>query len=881
MSHVRTGARWCLSAIFCLGMLLFLLGAAALGVSAMTTVPDSGNRYTLTLQCELYDDVGERGLIGIRTELSAGSPILVESIVESYPSAAAILKDFILEDSMPGMPADGMMPDADLTITLSYVMKPFTVTWMVDGVVISEQVKYGEIPVYRGDTPEKAMDAKYIYTFAGWDKAASATYGDVTYTARFDKTLRTYTVTFLYGDGKTATETVRYGYAVDAPTDTELADTVEWNYTFEGWDHSLEAITGDTTVTAQYSREKQRYTVTFQYGDGKVTRVDTPYGEAAVPPTDLSKPSTVEWDYTFEAWDAPIDNITGPLTVNAIYSQSKRKYTVTFVYGDDEHHAVQVEYGAGATAPTDTDKTSSAEWHYTFDGWDKAYDRITGDTTVTALYKQEKRSYTVTFVYGDGKTKTETVLYGTAATPPTDTERADTVEWDYTFDKWDKSFDKITGDTTVTAVYKQEKQRYTVTFLYGDGQTTKVETPYGEAAKAPQDTAKASTAEWNYVFEKWDTAFDRITKAITVTAVYKQEVRTYRVTFQYGDGKTETVEVPYGEAATAPTDTDKAADGAYSYTFTGWDVAFDKVTGDMTIKALYDKTPIAGADTGEQTTGGEPTEGTTPEGETVEPSESGDSSEDSSDNSSESGTNPPEPGTGTQETDTPRPPETAPDGSIIGTDGGSDTADGASGGCGGSFWWVLILLLVVAAAAAAFLWYRKQSADADHDDNTPPPTAPAPEADKTEEKAAKQAADKPAEKKPASQKPTEKKPAETKAQPKPVVTVLASVTADMVDGLMTDKAAEDLLAHSSEEPGSGKMGIVNIGAISAACEPGEVVTLATLQAKGLVAGNVGRLKILASGTLDKPLTVKAGAFSLQAIKMILLTGGHAVKLGEK
>ena len=63
-----------------------------------------------------------------------------------------------------------------------------------------------------------------------------------------------------------------------------------------------------------------------------------------------------------------------------------------------------------------------------------------------------------------------------------------------------------------------------------------------------------------------------------------------------------------------------------------------------------------------------------------------------------------------------------------------------------------------------------------------------------------------------------------------------------------------------------------------AFEAGDVVNLAILKEKNMIDRGVGRLKVLASGSLDKPLTVEADAFSVQAIKMITLTGGHAVKL---
>ena len=41
------------------------------------------------------------------------------------------------------------------------------------------------------------------------------------------------------------------------------------------------------------------------------------------------------------------------------------------------------------------------------------------------------------------------------------------------------------------------------------------------------------------------------------------------------------------------------------------------------------------------------------------------------------------------------------------------------------------------------------------------------------------------------------------------------------------------------------------------------------------------LKVLARGTLDKALTVEADGFSLQAVKMIVLMGGTAIKKSVK
>jgi ribosomal protein L15 len=50
------------------------------------------------------------------------------------------------------------------------------------------------------------------------------------------------------------------------------------------------------------------------------------------------------------------------------------------------------------------------------------------------------------------------------------------------------------------------------------------------------------------------------------------------------------------------------------------------------------------------------------------------------------------------------------------------------------------------------------------------------------------------------------------------------------------------------------------------------------QEKKLIDADCKRVKILADGDLDKALVVEANSFSLQAIKMITLTGGHALKI---
>ena len=78
-----------------------------------------------------------------------------------------------------------------------------------------------------------------------------------------------------------------------------------------------------------------------------------------------------------------------------------------------------------------------------------------------------------------------------------------------------------------------------------------------------------------------------------------------------------------------------------------------------------------------------------------------------------------------------------------------------------------------------------------------------------------------------------------------------------------------------------KKGIINIDTISENYADGDTVTLQSLITKKLVAKNIGFIKVLARGTLDKAITVKAHDFSMDAAKMIVIAGGNVVKLKAK
>lgn len=100
------------------------------------------------------------------------------------------------------------------------------------------------------------------------------------------------------------------------------------------------------------------------------------------------------------------------------------------------------------------------------------------------------------------------------------------------------------------------------------------------------------------------------------------------------------------------------------------------------------------------------------------------------------------------------------------------------------------------------------------------------------------------------------------------------VSASEVDAIIADDIVTAIIVDERTGKGyQGKKDIVNIDELSRAFEAGETVNLQTLKERGIVAPSVGYVKVLARGTLDKPLSVHLQDYSLEAAKMIVLTGG--------
>lgn len=124
---------------------------------------------------------------------------------------------------------------------------------------------------------------------------------------------------------------------------------------------------------------------------------------------------------------------------------------------------------------------------------------------------------------------------------------------------------------------------------------------------------------------------------------------------------------------------------------------------------------------------------------------------------------------------------------------------------------------------------------------------------------------------------------QSQALPKRDFKILPKVEATEVN-VMSDAQAKQIIEYkptNSPKSAKGKKGIINIDVLSQKFPAGARITIDSLRENSIIPSNVNYIKVLANGILDKPLIVEADDFSLQAVKMIALTGGRVIRTSEK
>ena len=220
----------------------------------------------------------------------------------------------------------------------SVTLKKYTVTWKLQdlyGTVLEfdEDVEYGTIPTYNGETPTQAKNAQYTYIFVGWTSTYGATAseikaitGNTTYYAVFTTELNKYTVTWTNWDGSVleVDEDVPYDTmpTYDGATPTQAGDA-QYYYEFYYWSPTIQWVTGDVTYVAVFLQKTNTYTVTWKNWDGTVLKIDEiKYGRTpSYVGEEPTKTGTDTAVFDFVGWDRPCSAVEGDQTYVAVFNE--------------------------------------------------------------------------------------------------------------------------------------------------------------------------------------------------------------------------------------------------------------------------------------------------------------------------------------------------------------------------------------------------------------------------------------------------------------------------------------------------------------------------------------------------------------------------------
>lgn len=125
------------------------------------------------------------------------------------------------------------------------------------------------------------------------------------------------------------------------------------------------------------------------------------------------------------------------------------------------------------TAPADPTRAATAQYTYTFAGWNPTVEKITKKTTYIATYTSTVNEYTVTIAsndvsYGTVDENSLTVAYGTAISASDnvltigETEVTATAETGYVFSSWWVLPATVTWNLTITATFEAESYTLTI-----------------------------------------------------------------------------------------------------------------------------------------------------------------------------------------------------------------------------------------------------------------------------------------------------------------------------------------------------------------------------------------------------------------------------------
>lgn len=169
--------------------------------------------------------------------------------------------------------------------------------------------------------------------------------------------------------------------------------------------------------------------------------------------------NTVEYAYEYIGWSDSLKNIQKSKAFSAMYFAS---YGVSFYRDDELLYLTYVNSGDAVRDPISTGKIeiptkeSTAQYHFTFDKWDKNFNYITEPTKINAVFLEILRSYKISFYNEDMLLEEKILNYGVLPSYEKTPEKLN-VEYpqDYKFLGWIPELSEVTGEQQYYAQFAE------------------------------------------------------------------------------------------------------------------------------------------------------------------------------------------------------------------------------------------------------------------------------------------------------------------------------------------------------------------------------------------------------------------------------------------
>ena len=195
-------------------------------------------------------------------------------------------------------------------------------------------------------------NARVGYDFAGWTMDKDGNEPLDPSKIRLGTTLyaqwkiKTFSVSFYVGDTLVKTTTVEYGKAAVAPTAERIADCLEENEIFVGWNGDFSNVTSDLAIYANTTFKETTYTVNFVVEGNVVKTASGKVGNTIVLPQTNEYEDKIPTGFVFAKW---VDENGKEIESDAKYAKDVT-YTATYALQSPSAPEINVLYPQDKTS---------------------------------------------------------------------------------------------------------------------------------------------------------------------------------------------------------------------------------------------------------------------------------------------------------------------------------------------------------------------------------------------------------------------------------------------------------------------------------------------------------------------------------------------------